>query len=78
MFKHISDILEGMDLLGSDMPTEINRKFSRAIGKTIKNLESKSMPLTEPQISAIKASYRFLQDDIINYLGTVSNENKND
>jgi hypothetical protein len=77
MFKHISEILKDMKITESVIESEINRLTSRAIGKTINNLADKNMPLTESQINAIKASYRFLQDDIINYLWNVSNENQN-
>lgn len=75
--KHISEILpDVMDNI--EVAVEVNRLTSRHIAKLFNYLQSKNIEFSEFEQAAIKTQFRQLQDDVINYIGGVSHENKND
>lgn len=68
MFRHISDVLQDMDLEGRRLEAikvDINRMTNRQIAKLLLWLEEKNEPLTEIQKSAIKKQFRFLEEDFL-------------
>ena len=76
-FKHISDILDDMNSKDLRAVNEINRFTSRHIAKLLSHFDSKNINLTDFEKEAIKAQFRMLQDDIINYVRDVKNDQFN-
>jgi hypothetical protein len=61
----------------SALQIEINRLASRNIAKLFSYLEGEGTILTKFERDAIKAQFRYFQDDIINHVGALNNENQN-
>jgi hypothetical protein len=73
MFRHISEVLQGMDLEGN----EVNKMVNRHIHRLFEHLTQNNIPLLSSQEVLVKKQFRFLQEDFLKLIRDLQNDQHN-